>query len=1529
MDGEKLTKRNLPIKVTDEFLVSYKFPGSNIENHITFEAQDNKWKIISNGNVNIIVNDNVQREKIIDEYSFTFLKVIGYNRFIVLYAMPSFETRIYRLDTHTINKVVIGNSRSANIYYSNELTQENHATVSLNQGKWIIEANANGSTYLNGERITRKELNTGDIIFINGLIVIWMQQFIEINNPNNQVYVNGLVSANLLTNNNSSYTPATEDETNMNLYKDSDYFYRMPRLKENLEEKKISIDPPTPQTITEELPLWLTIGSSITMLGFSIYTAFNLINSITSGTSTLLTILPQFLMMIFLILGSVVFPQLTRKYQKNRNKAKEALRQSKYQEYLKTKSTEIENEKARELRVLDDNNPNVAKVVNIIQNRDRKLWERSINDSDFLEVRLGIGTIKSMINIQSSEKRFSLDEDNLINLSVKTAEESKLLNNAPITISLIKKNNLAFLFNCTHKQDYINGIITQIITYNNPDNLKIVVLTNKENKNKWDYLKNIPHTFADDHSIRFFAVDEEEAKDISTYIADEIKKRKEIIKNNAKEDEDDDEKEIKKDLNYQNFDEYYLIITDSYSKYKSLPIFDNFANSEDNLGFSLLSIADTMKNIPSECSTYVEIGEKDGTILSDEYHAGELQYFVNEFMPEMNMNNIGNMLSNIPVAVKDSSYQLPNSISFLEMYGVSKIEQLNSLNRWKSNNPIKSLSVPVGVHKNGDLFYLDLHEKYHGPHGLIAGMTGSGKSEFIITYILSMAANFHPYEVQFVLIDYKGGGLAGAFENKEAGIKLPHVIGTITNLDVSTMNRTLVSIQSELKRRQKVFNETRDALGEGTIDIYKYQRLYREGKVKKPMSHLFIISDEFAELKAQQPDFMDELISTARIGRSLGVHLILATQKPTGVVNDQIWSNSKFKVCLKVQDKSDSNEMLKRPEAASIKETGRFYLQVGYDDYFDIGQSGWSGAKYVPADQIIKKVNTSIDFIGDTGYIVKSIDDEVKTDTKDYGDQLVNTVKYICDVSKREGIQNSSLWLPALSENIYIDDVKKKYNYRPTPYFINPVIGEYDRPSSQEQGILNLNLTDNGNTIIYGLPGSGKENLLSTIIWSSIAEHTPDEINYYIIDCGSETLKIFSTMPHVGEVATSDDGDKIVDIFKMMNDEMGNRKELFSNYGGTYKSYISNSGKKLPLYVVIINGYESFVEMFGKLSEDVTPLYRDAAKYGIIFIISTTSTSSIRSRISQNFSNKILLQLSDTYDYRSILGAPKSLVPAKFFGRGVALHDGIPVEFQTAQIYLKDQLQKVILGAAEKLNAAYTSRATKVLIVPNKVILANLINDVKNLNNIPIGYSMNSRKPYYFDFTNKPVTTIIGNEISSSMSFIYALTKEFKTISNSVVRVIDFTKMYEKEIDGVKVFNNNFDNIIYALKNEITTQSSTTNIYIIVGIGQIEQKLSPDSATLFNELMTNIDKYSNKYFVFVDSYISYRNIQLKPWYNAQVTGTNGIWVGEGVGNQLSLQASNITYDDRRLNFPYMAFAIEKGISTTIKYVVDEGDNNEK
>ena len=512
-----------------------------------------------------------------------------------------------------------------------------------------------------------------------------------------------------------------------------------------------------------------------------------------------------------------------------------------------------------------------------------------------------------------------------------------------------------------------------------------------------------------------------------------------------------------------------MIITDDYKLAKSYPLIDEILETDGNLGFSLLMLHPSLANLPTATKAFIGINDmQSGGIFENELVEETQKQFTIEPVDKLDLAYCSVRLLNIPIENKENDFVLPKSIGFLEMYDVSRIEQLNPIERWKVNNPINSLAVPIGISTDGKKFKLDLHEKEEGPHGLIAGMTGSGKSEFIITYILSMAINFHPDEVQFVLIDYKGGGLVGAFENQEQEIVLPHLAGTITNLETADINRALASIESELKRRQKLFNEAREELGEGTIDIYKYQKYYREGLLKTAVSHLFIISDEFAELKSQQPEFMDQLISTARIGRSLGVHLILATQKPSGVVNDQIWSNSRFRVCLKVQEASDSNEVIKRPDAAAIKETGRFYLQVGYDELFALGQAAWAGAPYIPEDKVYHQKDDSIVFINDVGESIKTINSP-KKNIQVMGEQLPNIVKYLSLLAQKNSISVKQLWLPKIPAIIYVDDLKKKYNFKRKPFNIQIILGEYDNPASQSQGLLTIDLASKGNTVIYSM----------------------------------------------------------------------------------------------------------------------------------------------------------------------------------------------------------------------------------------------------------------------------------------------------------------------------------------------------------------------------------------------------------------------------------------------------------------------------
>ena len=410
----------------------------------------------------------------------------------------------------------------------------------------------------------------------------------------------------------------------------------------------------------------------------------------------------------------------------------------------------------------------------------------------------------------------------------------------------------------------------------------------------------LPHIWDNLKQIRFFADEYTDMNEISKYLLEELSNR---LENNNSTNAD-----------YKFFLLYYLVITDDYKTINKLNFIIELLNVKQNVGFSLFCITNDVYTLPDKCKTFIDI---TNGILYENIIKNDVKELIQteiKIDPPFTIffEQISQQLVNIPIKENTGTGSLPNNYSFLEMFNVGNIDNLNILQRWTKNDATLSLKAPIGVDSNGIIISLDAHEKFHGPHGLIAGATGSGKSELIITYILSLAVNYHPYDVNFLLIDYKGGGLAGAFQKQN--FKLPHLAGTITNIDKHDLERSLTSIQSELRRREIIFNEARNITNEGTMDIYKYQKLYHDGIVKEPIAHLFIICDEFAELKQQLPDFMDELVSVSRIGRSLGVHLILATQKPSGVVNDQIRSNIKFGICLKVQDTSDSRDVISKRE---------------------------------------------------------------------------------------------------------------------------------------------------------------------------------------------------------------------------------------------------------------------------------------------------------------------------------------------------------------------------------------------------------------------------------------------------------------------------------------------------------------------------------------------------------------------------------------------------------------------------------------
>ena len=657
--------------------------------------------------------------------------------------------------------------------------------------------------------------------------------------------------------------------------------------------------------------------------------------------------------------------------------------------------------------------------------------------------------------------------------------------------------------------------------------------------------------------------------------------------------------------------------------------------SSGELGISIIYTTDQRAKLPENIQTVciLENSETGRVMLREGIRCNESFEIVS--MKERNVERVSRKCAAV-IHEKGMVSRIPESITFFEMYQIQHPEELNVQSRWKNHAAHKSLAVPLGVREQNNYVELNLHEKAHGPHGLVAGTTGSGKSEIVQSYILSLAVNFHPYEVGFLLIDYKGGGMANLFKN------LPHLLGTITNLDGAESHRAMVSIKSELARRQRVFNEY------GVNHINGYHKLYQLGKAQEPIPHLFLISDEFAELKKEQPEFMKELVSTARIGRSLGIHLILATQKPSGVVDDQIWTNSKFKLCLKVQNEADSREMLKTPDAASIVQPGRAYLQVGNNEIYELFQSAFSGASYheeqerEEGDQRVYLVNR----IGQGQLINQDLGGSLESN-RIHKTQLDVVVGYVKNEFLKTKLPKvKSPWLPPLQsvmvsplfERITDSAIHKELN-------LNIPVGIEDIPEEQKQIEYQIQFLKQGHVIFFASSGYGKTVFLETLLLGLCALNSVKNLHAYLLDFGNNALLPLKALPHVADYITYDNLEKQQKLMALLFKEMKQRKQLMADaMAQNFEIYNQMAEQPLPAIVLFIDNYDVVKEL--EMDENFfVQLARDGVNLGIYLAITASRSSVVKYALMNQIKTKIAGYNYEPTEPRNIVGRSEYVLP--------------------------------------------------------------------------------------------------------------------------------------------------------------------------------------------------------------------------------------------------------------------------------------------
>jgi len=1017
-------------------------------------------------------------------------------------------------------------------------------------------------------------------------------------------------------------------------YKDYPEYHRSPRIIYRSSEDKILINPPgaEPQKPSDELlklimPPLIMVGVTLLITIFQ-----------PRGLYIIATVSMSVVSVIFSVQG---FFKNRKKYKEDKKERVEL-----YHLYLKDKAKDLEQLSRKQREGMFYHFPAIEDLTKMVKRYDSRIYEKTPLHFDFLAYRLGLGKVPTSYELKYGQEERSGKKDALEEEGYALFQAHQKIDNLPIVASL-NRGPVGYVGPRPIVLEQLQLLVAQLAVFHSYHDLTIIPIIPEEEKESWDWMRWLPHATLQDMNVRSFVYNQRTRDQVLNSLNQILKLRKA-----QKEEEKANDTKI--------FHPHYVVLITDETLILDHVIMEFFREDPTELGCSIIYVADVLSSLSENIQTVISIKDRNqGQLLLQEGVLRELDFQLDHFPEGYDKEAISRGLAPLK-HIQQLKSSIPDSVTFLEMYQAETFNDLKVLSRWESHAPYQSLAVPIGLRGKDDLVYLNLHEKAHGPHGLIAGTTGSGKSETIQSYILSLAVNFHPHDVAFLLIDYKGGGMANLFKD------LPHLLGTITNLDGAQSMRALASINAEIHRRERLFGQY------GVNHINQYQKKFKLGEATEPLPHLFLISDEFAELKVNQPDFIKELVSIARVGRSLGVHLILATQKPSGVVDDQIWSNSRFKLALKVADRGDSMEMLRTADAAEITQTGRAYLQVGNNEVYELFQTAWSGADYQPEKDQLGIEDHTIYLINELGqYEVLNQDLsglDMAEEIKEVPTELDVIVQEINHLHQQEGIAAvAQPWLPPLKERITLDELDKvvpieAWQKRTAP---SVLIGVADIPQAQKQEAVAIDLSKDGNILLYGSPGTGKTTFLQTVAMDLARKQSPENLTMYLLDFGTNGLAPLTQLPHVADSLLLDQTEKIQKFIRIINRELDRRKKLLSEHGvGTIALYREVTGKQEPTMVILMDSYESMKDE--PYETDLFKLFmrisREGLSIGVHLIITASRQNNLRAQLYSNFKHQLTLPQNDISEVRGIVGAtPLASTMEDIKGRALMKRDEVDV----------------------------------------------------------------------------------------------------------------------------------------------------------------------------------------------------------------------------------------------------------------------------
>lgn len=1218
----------------------------------------------------------------------------------------------------------VGRSDANDIVLKFPFVSTQHFVLRSESGVLRVEdCNSTNGIYLNGKRTGIARMEPGDELAIMSIKITFVNGALHFENVGAQIQVHAFKADKLF-----------EHEAHASVRPRHLIYRRSPRARESLPDSDIILAnaPSKPQRFEKGRGMLSTLAGSSAMLA----------GSLAVGIASPALLAARAASMAAPV-ASVASNRSSNKKRRKKAEQYEALRQEKYGAYIQSQKARIEAVARVQREIVMRENPNANECAQIAVGLRRNLWERTPNDSDFLDLRLGMGyePLCAVVKTRQEASSFRMEDDEVEELARQIIEETRIVDHIPLRVSLGKYTSVGVVGSREKEIRLVQNLLVSLCTLHCYEDVRLVGIFDERERAVWEPIRWLPHIWDENRQFRFLAFDRRGAHEICETLSAVISDRQAHDEHSY--------------LSAKRSLPHYILLFGSKELVEREPVMQQLFDMELSAGFTSVFVFDDLYSLPHHCQFIIDTDEQPAAFERAESNK-KFFFTPDDPLSARELDAFARRLSAVELDGFSKRAGIPDCITFLKGFGVSRVEALHAEQRWEASRPYDSLAAPLGMMRGEKCFFLDIHEKAHGPHGLVAGTTGSGKSELLQSWILSMVLTYHPHDVVFVLIDYKGGGMANLLE------PLPHVVGKITNIGAG-IGRSLISLQSEIKRRQHLFDQY------GVNHIDKYQRLYKNGMAAVPLPHLVIVADEFAELKKEEPEFMAGLISASRVGRSLGIHLILATQKPGGIVDDQIQSNSRFRLCLKVQDVNDSREMLKRPDAARLTQAGRAYFRVGEDEYFDLFQSYYSGAPYQPDEASDKSEAFEVSFVETNGARVQLIPKR-KPAQKAETDELQAIVRYVTAAAERLGIKKlPGPWLPELPENISLCDLKANALFLTWPQL---PVGLFDSPKTQSQGVQTIDFSSEGHYAVYGATGTGKTTLLKTVLMAIGEFYRPSEICAYIIDAGGWSLSAFADMPHIGGIALDGEEEKIEKLQGLILQEFERRKNLFLRHSvSSLRAYREDVSDELPAIVVAVDNIIPLFELYPDIESFFVTIARDGATYGIYLLYTANSTSGVRYKIIQNIRGAIAFELTDKGDYPTTVGRPEEDLP-KIMGR--AYYKGKPpVVFQAATAFRcgSDREQnELIKRRCAAVNAEWKGVRPKAIpVMPEQLTLEALRPAVSDRSMAVAGVSFDIIEPFAFDLSERYCLMVAGEPHTGKSVQLLSMTKLLKDTKTVVI----------------------------------------------------------------------------------------------------------------------------------------------------------------